>query len=264
MPGHIGSPSAHRSTLWSWRPIAMSFMPEPQRHPTSGRLTRRCWQGATSSRAEPGWAQRAPGASRPLPTCATPPAPSRAALTRRPHPGLPRRQDQPAKLSADGGSTSRSVRGFNLLVGRPAQPLGTSATAAMLQRPRGIGARPVWPEQRGAGHPLAQGQAGQVSPARTAGPSPDHESCWRWSTTPVASPGLSTGQGLTGEMDQALSAQFITAGQYGTRCSTTMWMTRRGSLTGANAASTRRDRETGDVERGASDLDRGSIHRDCG
>ncbi len=35
-------------------------------------------------------------------------------------------------------------------------------------------------------------------------------------------------QGLTGDMDQALSAQFIQAGVYGTRCSTTLWMNNEG------------------------------------
>ena len=44
------------------------------------------------------------------------------------------------------------------------------------------------------------------------------------SATPEALAGL----GLDGDMDQLLSAQFIQAGQYGTRCSTTLWLDRDG------------------------------------
>ena len=44
----------------------------------------------------------------------------------------------------------------------------------------------------------------------------------------LATPEALHRQGLTGEMDQALSAQFIQAGVYGTRCSTTLWTDRDG------------------------------------
>ncbi|MEH6515495.1 MAG: NRDE family protein [Halioglobus sp.] len=43
-----------------------------------------------------------------------------------------------------------------------------------------------------------------------------------------ASPQDLAGQGLDGEMDQLLSAQFIQAGHYGTRCTTTLWLTEEG------------------------------------
>ena len=46
----------------------------------------------------------------------------------------------------------------------------------------------------------------------------------------LASPEALHGQGLTGEMDQALSAQFIQAGHYGTRCSTTLWTEKNGAI----------------------------------
>ncbi len=40
----------------------------------------------------------------------------------------------------------------------------------------------------------------------------------------LADPGELHRQGLDGDMDQVLSAQFITAGSYGTRSSTTLWV----------------------------------------
>jgi uncharacterized protein with NRDE domain len=40
----------------------------------------------------------------------------------------------------------------------------------------------------------------------------------------AAAPEALAGLGLDGDMDQLLSAQFIQAGQYGTRCTTTLWL----------------------------------------
>ncbi|MEP1471232.1 MAG: NRDE family protein [Halieaceae bacterium] len=60
---------------------------------------------------------------------------------------------------------------------------------------------------------------------------PDHAALLTVVNDPqLASPEALHGQGLTGEMDQALSAQFIQAGQYGTRCSTTLWVEESGAI----------------------------------
>lgn len=61
--------------------------------------------------------------------------------------------------------------------------------------------------------------------------SPDHESLLAVvNDHQLASPEALHRQGLTGEMDQALSAQFIQAGHYGTRCSTTLWIEDGGTI----------------------------------
>jgi uncharacterized protein with NRDE domain len=61
--------------------------------------------------------------------------------------------------------------------------------------------------------------------------SPDHESLLAVvNDRQLASPEALHRQGLTGEMDQALSAQFIQAGHYGTRCSTTLWIEEGGTI----------------------------------
>jgi len=64
----------------------------------------------------------------------------------------------------------------------------------------------------------------------------------------LARPEELANHGLTGEMDQALSAQFITAGVYGTRSTTTMWTTRAGASHWCERSYDEMGRETGRVE----------------
>ncbi len=53
---------------------------------------------------------------------------------------------------------------------------------------------------------------------------------------------------LDGEMDQLLSAQFIVAGSYGTRCTTTLWFTDRGEAHFRERSFDDQSRVTGTVE----------------
>ena len=64
----------------------------------------------------------------------------------------------------------------------------------------------------------------------------------------LARPEALANHGLTGEMDQTLSAQFITAGVYGTRSTTTMWLTRAGAAHWCERSFDDVGRETGRVE----------------
>ncbi|MEP4486378.1 MAG: NRDE family protein [Halioglobus sp.] len=64
----------------------------------------------------------------------------------------------------------------------------------------------------------------------------------------LAKPEELTSHGLTGEMDQALSAQFITAGVYGTRSTTTLWQTRAGTTHWRELSFNDVGQETGCVE----------------
>ena len=64
----------------------------------------------------------------------------------------------------------------------------------------------------------------------------------------LARPEELANHGLTGEMDQTLSAQFITAGVYGTRSTTTMWLTRTGVAHWRERSFDEVGRETGCVE----------------
>jgi len=64
----------------------------------------------------------------------------------------------------------------------------------------------------------------------------------------LARPEELANHGLTGEMDQALSAQFITAGVYGTRSTTTLWLTRAGVAHWCERSFDEVGRETGRVE----------------
>lgn len=64
----------------------------------------------------------------------------------------------------------------------------------------------------------------------------------------LARPEELANHGLTGEMDQTLSAQFITAGVYGTRSTTTMWLTRGGVAHWCERSFDGVGRETGCVE----------------
>jgi len=64
----------------------------------------------------------------------------------------------------------------------------------------------------------------------------------------LARPEELANHGLIGEMDQTLSAQFITAGVYGTRSTTTMWLTRTGAAHWCERSFDDRGRETGRVE----------------
>ena len=56
------------------------------------------------------------------------------------------------------------------------------------------------------------------------------------------------GLGLNGDMDQLLSAQFIHAGHYGTRCSTTLWMDEDGGADFCERSYNREGELTGIVE----------------
>ena len=64
----------------------------------------------------------------------------------------------------------------------------------------------------------------------------------------LARPEELAAQGLRGEMDQTLSAQFITAGVYGTRSTTTLWQTRAGSANWRELSFDEAGQETGRVE----------------
>ncbi len=55
-------------------------------------------------------------------------------------------------------------------------------------------------------------------------------------------------QGLNGEMDQLLSAQFINAGPYGTRACTTLWITAAGRVSWLERSYNEWGQETGRVE----------------
>jgi uncharacterized protein with NRDE domain len=64
----------------------------------------------------------------------------------------------------------------------------------------------------------------------------------------LARPEELANHGLNGEMDQALSAQFITAGVYGTRSTTSIWLTSNGSAHWCERSFDERGSETGCVE----------------
>lgn len=73
--------------------------------------------------------------------------------------------------------------------------------------------------------PWPKVELGKQRLSELAGTQPDHDRLLAVvSDRQLAPPEDLHRQGLTGDMDQALSAQFIQAGVYGTRCSTTLWM----------------------------------------
>lgn len=79
--------------------------------------------------------------------------------------------------------------------------------------------------------PWPKVEMGKSRMSKLADDAPDHGALLTVVNDPrLASPEALHGQGLTGEMDQALSAQFIQAGHYGTRCSTTLWTEDSGTI----------------------------------